>query len=45
MFIVEINITGRGIIKITNLLLDYNWTISCVGRVIPSLKDKIEAIK
>ncbi|MEK5485140.1 HAD family hydrolase [Lysinibacillus sp. FSL M8-0355] len=40
----EINIPGRGIIKITNLLLDYNGTIACDGRVIPSLKEKIEAI-
>jgi len=44
MFIVEINIPGRGIIKIKNLLLDYNGTIACDGKVIPSVKEKIEAI-
>ncbi|GAA0177158.1 HAD hydrolase family protein [Clostridium sediminicola] len=40
----EINIPGRGIIKIKNLLLDYNGTIACDGKVIPSVKEKIEAI-
>jgi len=44
MFIVEINIPGRGTIKIKNLLLDYNGTIACDGKVIPSVKEKIEAI-
>ena len=44
MFIVEINIPGRGIIKIKNLLLDYNGTIACDGKVISSVKEKIEAI-
>ncbi|OZI12479.1 ATPase P [Bacillaceae bacterium SAS-127] len=41
---VEINIPGRGLIKIKNLLLDYNGTIACDGKVIPSVKEKIEAI-
>ncbi|CAH2214851.1 HAD family hydrolase [Tepidibacter aestuarii] len=40
----EINIPGRGIIKIKNLLLDYNGTIACDGKVIPSVKKRIEAI-
>ena len=40
----EIEIPGRGIIKIKNLLLDYNGTIACDGKVIPSVKEKIEAI-
>ncbi|MGM7634930.1 HAD family hydrolase [Bacillus sp. Hm123] len=40
----EINIPGRGLIKIKNLLLDYNGTIACDGKVIPSVKEKIEAI-
>ncbi|WFD11514.1 HAD family hydrolase [Tepidibacter hydrothermalis] len=40
----EINIPGRGIIKIENLLLDYNGTIACDGEVISSVKDKIEVI-
>ncbi|WP_242967794.1 HAD family hydrolase [Tepidibacter mesophilus] len=40
----EINIPGRGIIKIKNLLLDYNGTIACDGKVIPSVKEKIEVI-
>ena len=40
----EISIPGRGIIKIKNLLLDYNGTIACDGEVIPSVKQKIEAI-
>jgi len=40
----EINIPGRGIIKIKNLLLDYNGTIACDGKVIPLVKEKIEAI-
>lgn len=40
----EINIPGRGIIKIKNLLLDYNGTIACDGKIIPSVKEKIEAI-
>lgn len=40
----EINIPGRGIIKIKNLLLDYNGTIACDGKVIPSVKEKIENI-
>ena len=44
MFIVEINIPGRGIIKIKNLLVDYNGTIACDGKVILSVKEKIEAI-
>lgn len=44
MIIVEINIPGRGIMKIKNLLLDYNGTIACDGKVIPSVKEKIEAI-
>lgn len=40
----EITIPGKGIIKIENLLLDYNGTIACDGKVIPSVKEKIEAI-
>ncbi|WP_332650403.1 HAD family hydrolase [Lysinibacillus sp. 54212] len=40
----EINIPGREIIKIKNLVLDYNGTIACDGKLIPSVKDKIEAI-
>ncbi|MCM1989125.1 HAD family hydrolase [Oceanirhabdus seepicola] len=40
----EINIPGRGTIKIKNLLLDYNGTIACDGKVIPAVKEKIEAI-
>ena len=40
----EINIPGRGIIKIKNLLLDYNGTIACDGKLISSVKEKIEAI-
>lgn len=40
----EINIPGRGIINIKNLLLDYNGTIACDGKVIPSVKEKIESI-
>ncbi|MBD8497885.1 HAD family hydrolase [Paenibacillus sp. CAU 1523] len=44
MLEVEINIPGRGIINIKNLVLDYNGTIACDGKVIPSIKEKIEAI-
>ena len=40
----EVNIPGRGIIRIENLLLDYNGTIACDGKVIPLVKEKIEAI-
>ncbi len=40
----EINIPGRGIINIKNLLIDYNGTIACDGKVVPSVKEKIEAI-
>lgn len=40
----EINIPGRGIIQIKNLLLDFNGTIACDGEIIPIVKEKIEAI-
>ena len=40
----EINIPGRDVIKIKNLLLDYNGTIACDGKLIPSVKEKIEAV-
>lgn len=40
----EINIPGREVVKIKNLLLDYNGTIACDGKLIPSVKEKIEAI-
>ncbi|MEG0472703.1 MAG: haloacid dehalogenase [Solibacillus sp.] len=40
----EINIPGRGIIKIKHLLLDFNGTIACDGKVIPAVKEKIEEI-
>ncbi|MEK4425024.1 HAD family hydrolase [Solibacillus sp. FSL K6-1523] len=40
----EINIPGRGIIKVGNLLLDYNGTIARDGKIIPSVKEKIVAI-
>ncbi len=44
MFIVEINIPGRGIIEIKNLLLDYNGTIACDGKLISSVQEILEAI-
>lgn len=40
----EINIPGRGIVKIKNLLLDYNGTIACDGVILPLVKEKIKAI-
>lgn len=43
-FTVKIDIPGRETIKIKNLLLDYNGTIACDGKVISSVKEKIEAI-
>ena len=45
MFIVEINIPGRGKPFIENLLLDYNGTIACDGEVIASIKEKIGEVK
>ena len=41
---VEINIPGRGLIKMKHLLLDYNGTIACDGEVIPSVFEKVKAI-
>ena len=40
----EINIPGRRIIKIENLLLDYNGTIACDRKLISSVQEKLEAI-
>jgi len=42
--IVEINIPGIGTINIKNLLLDYNGTIACDGKIISSVKERIESI-
>lgn len=40
----DINIPGKGLLKIQNLLLDYNGTIACDGKLIPGVKEKINAI-
>lgn len=41
----DIKIPGKGLLQIENLLLDYNGTIACDGKIIPGVKNKIKVIE
>lgn len=41
---IEINVPGKGILKIENLLLDLNGTIACDGIIHPRLKERINLL-
>ena len=40
----EVNIPGYGTLAFSFLVLDYNGTIACDGRLIPGVRDRLEAL-
>jgi soluble P-type ATPase len=41
----EMNIPGYRTLVLSFLVLDYNGTIACDGRLIPGVRDRLEALQ
>lgn len=41
---IAIDIPGRGMLKLRHLVLDYNGTVACDGRLIAGVEERLEAL-